>query len=440
MPVARNRRRHIADGLRVKAVHAHRCRAEQQHPYLKGPYRPRIQNFCKINCFPWRNKSSIACLETYPIASRRVNPHFPALQALEFSASPDLPGTIPSTRIVYNCFPVNRYDTKALSTPTLSSGRSGRSPALSRIPLSLAISDYDHVADLINGRIVPQGIDLTCLNLQIEETHFRALAFREFDVSELSFAKYASLISQGDDSLTAIPVFPLRMARHSSIYIRRDGPIQKPADLAGRRIGLPEWAQTASVYSRGFLVHQYGLDLASIDWIQAGVNQPGRVEKVKLKLPPGVKLTPAPEKSLSEMLLSGEIDAALTAHPPNCFLEGHPNVRRLFENYVDVEKSYIRETGIFPIMHIVAIKRELLDRHPWIAMNLFTAFEEAKNRSLERALFVGSRYPIPWGYEYARQAQELIGKDFWPYGMDANRKTLDAFLQYASSRASATAC
>ncbi len=302
---------------------------------------------------------------------------------------------------------------------------------LTRLPLTLAISDYDHVADLVNGRVLAQGIELRCLNLQIEETHFRAMAFREFDVSELSFGKYASLVSQGDQSLTAIPVFPLRMARHSSIYIRRDGPVQKPADLAGRRIGIPEWAQTASVYSRGFLVHQYGLDLSQIDWFQAGVNQPGRVEKVKLKLPSGLKLTTMPEKSLSEMLVCGEIDAALTAHPPDCFLQNHPNIRRLFENFVEVEKHYIQETGIFPIMHIIAIKNELLDRNPWIAMNLFSAFEEAKNRSLQRALFVGSRYPLPWTYEYARQAQELIGKDFWPYGIDANRTTLNAFLQYA---------
>lgn len=302
---------------------------------------------------------------------------------------------------------------------------------MGRLPLTLAISDYDHVADLVNGRVVPQGIDLTCLNLQIEETHFRAMAFREFDISELSFGKYASLISQGDQTLSAIPVFPLRMARHSSIYIRRDGPVQKPADLAGRRVGIPEWAQTASVYTRGFLVHQFGLDLAAIEWLQAGVNQPGRAEKVRLKLSAGVKLTPMPEKSLSDMLVSGDIDAAFTAHPPNCFLQNHPNIRRLFEDFVEVERRYIRETGIFPIMHIIAIRKEVLDRNPWVAMNLFTAFEEAKNRSLERALFVGSRYPIPWSYEYAREAQELIGKDFWPYGIDANRTTLNAFLQYA---------
>ena len=302
---------------------------------------------------------------------------------------------------------------------------------MTRLPLTLAISEYDHVADLVNGRVEAEGIDLTCLSLPIEEIFFRFLSYREFDVSEISFAKYASLISQGDESLTSIPVFPMRIARHSSIYVRRDGPVRKPSDLAGRRVGLPEWAQTAAVYSRGFLVHQYGLDLSSVEWIQAGVNQAGRKEKVGLKLPPGIKLTPRPDKSLSEMLVSGEIDAALTAHPPACFHDGHPNVRRLFEDFMEVEKRYVQDTGIFPIMHTMAIRKELVKQNPWIAMNLLTAFEEAKRRSIDRALFVGSCFPIPWGYELARQAQEMFGKDYWPYGIEPNRTSLDAFLQYA---------
>jgi 4,5-dihydroxyphthalate decarboxylase len=295
----------------------------------------------------------------------------------------------------------------------------------------MAISEYDHVSDLVNGRVNVEGIDLTCLQLPIEEIFFRFLTYREFDVSEMSFGKYASLISSGDTTFTAIPVFPMRIARHSSIYIRRDGPVHKPADLKGRRVGIPEWAQTSAVFSRGFLVHQYGLDLASIEWIQAGVDQPGRKEKVSLKLPPGVKVTAAPEKSLSGMLASGEIDAAVTAHAPACFLEGNPNITRMFENFMEIEQAYVRETGIFPIMHVMAIRKELVDRNPWIAMNLLDAFEEAKRRSMERALFVGSCFPIPWGYELARRAQESMGKDYWPYGIDANRPTLTAFLQYA---------
>jgi 4,5-dihydroxyphthalate decarboxylase len=287
------------------------------------------------------------------------------------------------------------------------------------------------VADLVSGRVVPQGIDLNCLTLQIEEIFFRELTYHEFDLCELSLAKHASLISQGDRLRSALPVFPLRLARHSSIYVRRDGPVRTPQDLKGRRVGLPEWAQTAAVYSRGLLMHEYAVSLGDVDWVQAGVNQPGRVEKVTLKLPAGVRLRSVPDKSLSELLITGEVDAVLSAHPPACFVQHHPNIGRLFDDFVDIERSYIQRTGIFPIMHVIGVRRELLDRYPWIAMNLFTAFDTAKNRSLERALFVGSRYPIPWCYESARQAQELIGEDFWPYGIEANRRTLTAFLQYA---------
>jgi 4,5-dihydroxyphthalate decarboxylase len=303
---------------------------------------------------------------------------------------------------------------------------------MNEVPLTLAISPYDHVEDLVAGRIVPDGIRLTCLRLPIEEIFFRFLKYREWDVSELSFAKYASLISQGEDSLTAIPVFPSRIFRHSSVYVRRDGPIRAPRDLAGKRIGLPEWAQTAAVYSRGFMVHQYGIDLTGVNWVQAGVNEPGRAEKVTLKLPPGIRLIPAPAKSLSRMLVEGELDAVLSAHAPACFEDSNPNVMRLFEDYMAVEADYYRETGIFPIMHVVALKRELVEAQPWIATSLLKAFEEAKRRSVARALEVTApRFPIPWCFEHARRAQELFGNDYWPYGIDGNRTTLEAFLQYA---------
>ena len=303
---------------------------------------------------------------------------------------------------------------------------------MSRIPLTLAISHYDHVTELVTGRVPVEGVDLTCLNLQIEEIFFRQFNYRDFDVSEVSMGKYCSLVSQGDSPLVAIPVFPSRVARHSSIYIRRDGPVKAPADLAGKRIGIPEWAQTASVYSRGLLAHQYGIDLTSIEWIQAGVDQPGRLEKVKLNLPNGMRYTSRPDKSLSGMLVSGEIDAALSAHPPACFEHGHPNVARLFPDYLDVEMKYVKETGIYPIMHTVAFRREIVERNPWVAANLFKAFDEARRRSVERALNnTSSALPLPWGYEFVRRMQDVVGPELMPYGVEANRTTLEAFLQYA---------
>jgi 4,5-dihydroxyphthalate decarboxylase len=303
---------------------------------------------------------------------------------------------------------------------------------MNKIPLTAAMPDYDHVRDLALGRVQPEGIDLTCLTFPVEEIFYRFIVYKEWEVSEISFAKYVSLIAHGDESFYALPVFPSRVFRHSSLYVRRDGPIKRIEDLAGRRVGIPEWAQTAAVYSRGFLVHQFGLKLSSIEWVQAGVNQPGRVEKVELKLPKGVKVTPMPDKSLNEMLLSGEIDAMLVARSPDAFLAGNRKIRRFFEDFPEIEAKYYKETGIFPIMHAVAVRRDVLDKHPWVARNLLVAFEEAKRRSIARALDgTVSLFPIPWGNEYARQGRELLGDDYFPYGIEANRKTLEAFLQYA---------
>ncbi|HEV8306678.1 MAG TPA: 4,5-dihydroxyphthalate decarboxylase [Methylomirabilota bacterium] len=301
-----------------------------------------------------------------------------------------------------------------------------------KVPLTLAISDYDHVRELTSGAIAPEGIELTCLNLTVEEIFYRFVSFREWDVSELSMAKYVALVSQGDASLAAIPVFPSRIFRHSAIYVRRDGGLRQPTDLAGRRVGVPEWAQTAGIYTRGALMHQYGLRLEDVDWYQAGVNQPGRQEKVDLRLPPGVRLTPVRDRTLDQMLLAGELAAVITAHPPTSFKAQHPDVARLFPDVVSVEEAYWRATGIFPIMHVVAIRRDVLAAHPWVAMNLYRAFEEAKRRSMARTLdWSAPRFPVPWVTEHAARSRALFGEDFWPYGVDANRPTLEAFLRFA---------
>jgi 4,5-dihydroxyphthalate decarboxylase len=255
---------------------------------------------------------------------------------------------------------------------------------------------------------------------------------REWDASEISFAKYCSMRAAGDDNLIAIPIFPARIFRQSSCFVRRDGTVKEMADLSGKRVGLPEWAQTAAVYSRGFLKEQYGVDLNAIYWVQAGTNEAGRREKAKLKLPDGIRLTRIADKSLNEMLLSGEIDAMFSARPPAAYVSGHPNVKRLYEDFIPLEAEYYRKTGIFPIMHGFAIKREILDKYPWVARNLYNAFEEAKRRSLERA-FEGTvpMFPIPWCFEYARLGRELLGEDYYPYGVEKNRRTLEAFLRWA---------
>jgi 4,5-dihydroxyphthalate decarboxylase len=287
------------------------------------------------------------------------------------------------------------------------------------LPLTLAIHPYDHARNLR-----PLGIDLTLLELPIEEIFFRFTKFREWDASEMSFGKTVSLMSQPAPDLLPIPVFPSRVFRHSAIYIGKDAGIKQPKDLEGRKVGIPEWAQTAGIYVRGLLQHEYGVDLARIQWHQAGVHQPGRIEKVELKLPAGVRITPVPDKSLAQMLASGELDAVISARDPGG--------RRLFENYQQVEEAYCRKTGIYPIMHVIVLRREVYERDRWIAMNLFKAFDEAKRHSMERLVEIGlSHVPLPWLAEHARRWREIAGEDFWPYGIEANRRTLAAFLQYA---------
>jgi 4,5-dihydroxyphthalate decarboxylase len=300
-----------------------------------------------------------------------------------------------------------------------------------RLALSLAISEYDHVRDLSSGAAKAQGIALNTLSFAVEEIFHRFTRYREWEVSEMSMGKYTSLVSQGDRSVAAIPVFPSRVFRHSSIYVRRDGKVKAPADLRGRKVGLPEWAQTAAIYTRGMLVEEYGIPLDAIEWVQAGVDEPGREEKVELKLPRGVKLTPRPDSSLDRMLLAGEVDAIASAHAPRSFEARHPDIVRLFPDYRPVEEAYFRKTGIYPIMHVIALRAEVLARFPWVATNLLEGFEAAKRLSLARAREItASRFPVPWIAAIADRADELFGGDPMPYGIAKNRTTLEAFLRF----------
>jgi 4,5-dihydroxyphthalate decarboxylase len=221
------------------------------------------------------------------------------------------------------------------------------------------------------------------------------------------------------------------MFRFSSFYVNKKSGIKRPQDMAGKRVGVPEWAQTAAVYTRGWLQHEAGVDLASIDWYQAGTEQPGRIEKVELDLPKGLRLTPVMDKSLSEMLASHELDAIMVARAPRVFTRKHPDIVRLFPDYQAIEEEYFARTKVFPIMHIVAMRREILTENPWIARNLYNAFEESKNRSLDRVLELSvSRYPVPWLTDYAEKLQKKFGTDLFPYGIEENRPTLELFLRY----------
>ena len=301
------------------------------------------------------------------------------------------------------------------------------------INLSLATCDYDHVRDLMSGVVRAEGIDIT--PMIFEEPHYifhRATNFGDFDISEMSFGRYVSLVSRRKNQLVAIPIFPSRVARQSAFFVPRGSRVKKPEDLKGATVGIPEWTQTATIYARGWLQNTVGVDLRTITWLQTGVDMPGRPEPQPPKLPKGVRVKAVTDKSLSDLLLDGSVDCVLSALPPKPVRDGDPRVRRLIKNSRKVEVDYFKETGIFPIMHVIVIKRSVLEAHPWVAANLYSAFEEAKNRAVARAL-KGSHaiYPIPWGADAAKEAQTLFGEDIWPYGIEPNPATLEAFTRFA---------
>jgi 4,5-dihydroxyphthalate decarboxylase len=303
------------------------------------------------------------------------------------------------------------------------------------IRLSMAISDYDHVRDLVNGRVRAEGIDLIPMELPIEEIFYRMFSFAEWDVAEFSMAKYVSMIGEGTAPFRAIPVFPSRVFRQSAFYVATRASVRSPKDLVGKRIGIPEWAQTAGVYARAFLQHQCGIRLADVHWIQAGVNQAGRSEKATLSLPDGIEIEQIRDRSLNELLLTGDLDGIISAREPVAFLARDPRIARLWPDYRSIEESYYRDTGIFPIMHVIVIRNEMLSRHRWIAMNLFRAFDEAKANSLKNlSSIVNSSVAIPWMHHAYDHAQAVLGENFWPYGIEGNQRTLEAFLQYCSEQ------
>lgn len=310
------------------------------------------------------------------------------------------------------------------------------------LPLTLALGPYDHTRDVTDGTVPVQGVQLRTLDLPIEEIFYRFTLHREWDVSEMSMGKYIALRSQddasdqhtNDASVMALPVFISRAFRHSMFYVRDGSAIKRPEDLQGKRIGVPEWAQTAGIYGRGYLSDYVGLRLKDIQWIQAGVNEPGRKEKVKLKLPEGLECRNVPDSSLNDMLLKGELDAVMSARPPAGL--GH-GIVRLMPDYQALEEQYFRDTSIYPIMHGLVLKGPVLDAHPWLGMSFYKAFLEAKNRSIERMSDVtASHAPLAWLAEYTGRMRSMFGDDFFPYGIaagrggDINRATLTAFLKF----------
>jgi len=302
---------------------------------------------------------------------------------------------------------------------------------MAKLTLTFVTTEYEHTRDLVTGEVTMEGIDPIWLQLRVEEIFHRFVLHREFDVSEISFAKYCALVAGGDQSLVGIPVFPSRMFRHSSIFVRAGSELRGPEDLAGCRVGVPEWAQTAAVYTRGALQDQYGVDLGSVRWVQAGVNDAGRREKVELRLPERFSLERVPDRSLNDMLLDGSLDAVLSARPPTASAPSDGRLVRLLTDSRAEERKYFEKTGVFPIMHAIVVRREIVDRYPWVPTTLYKGFCHARDNSVARLMDGAvARVPVPWFRELALEAWEALGGDPWPYGTGSNMTTLTTFLQY----------
>jgi 4,5-dihydroxyphthalate decarboxylase len=304
---------------------------------------------------------------------------------------------------------------------------------MSKLRLSLACWNYDRTRGLLEGRIPVDGIDLTYLNLTVEETFFRMLRHREFDVAEMSLSSYVLSLFSNHPPFIAIPIFPSRFFRHSCIYINRNSSIREPKDLIGKRVGTPEFQMTAGVWIRGILSDEYGVPVTSVSYFNGGEEQPGRAEKLKLDLPAAIRLQPIPEtKTLSAMLDAGEIDALYTARMPSTFTPDTGSVMRLFEDYPAVEREYYLKTKIFPIMHTVVIRRDVYEKYPWVAQSLYKAFVLSQRETYQDLYQTAAlKHMLPWLIRHVEDARTLMGQDFWPYGFAPNVHVLETFLRYS---------
>jgi 4,5-dihydroxyphthalate decarboxylase len=304
-----------------------------------------------------------------------------------------------------------------------------------KLHLTLAMGPYDRTLALRLGDVQPDGIELTYLTLESEEIFSRMLTHGDFHVSEMSLGNYVIRWAQGKRDLMAIPAFPSRSFRHYSIYVNTQAGINTLKDLDGKRVGLPSYAQTASIWMRGIFQHYYGVNLESIHWVQAGLERPGRQEMVQLGLPPQIRLEVVRDRALSPMLKAGDIDAIVSGRMPSCYHDRSPRVKRLFPNYKQEEMEYYRKSRIFPIMHTVALRGDVYQENPWVAESLFKAFEEAKQRCLrEIGVTAALRCSLPWLIPAVEEQEEIFGPDPFPYGLEANRHTLETYIAYAKEQ------
>jgi 4,5-dihydroxyphthalate decarboxylase len=301
---------------------------------------------------------------------------------------------------------------------------------MSKLQLSVAVGDYDRMRPLFDGAVQIDGVDPQFMVLEPEEIFFRAFRHADFDICELSLSSYSVKTAAGTSPYIAVPVFPSRAFRHTSVYVRTDR-IKAPADLKGRRVGVPEYQLTANIWVRMFLEEDFGIRPSDITWVRGGYEQPGRLEKIELKLPPDVVVENAGAgDTISALLASGAIDAVIGPRAPSCFDRGHPDVGYLFADPQQAATDWYRRTKLFPIMHTLGIRRTLVEKHPWLPVAVFKAFERAKAIAVTKlADTSATKVTLPFVEDQLRAARALMGEDFWSYGLESNRAVLGRFLQ-----------
>ncbi|MFL5039558.1 MAG: ABC transporter substrate-binding protein [Xanthobacteraceae bacterium] len=301
------------------------------------------------------------------------------------------------------------------------------------VPITIACGNYDRTRAILDGRVKVEGCATTYLPLYPEEIFHRAFRFQEFDVSELSFSSYLRTVAAGMSDYIGIPAFVSRIFRHSGIYIRTDAGIREPADLKGKRVGLPEYQITAVVWMRGMIQHEYSVLPTDIHWRNGGQEQPGRQERTPLKPIPGLDLEPlGPDETLVGLLRAGELDALFTARAPSSYLAGEPHIARLFPDTRAAEKAYFKKTGLFPIMHLVGIRKSLVAQYPWLPVSVYKAFCEAKALAMTDLTDVNAlMVTLPWLEAETKETMATMGADFWKYGVHENIREIEALSQYA---------
>lgn len=301
---------------------------------------------------------------------------------------------------------------------------------MAKLQLSVAIGDYDRMRPLVDGAVQIDGVDPQFMLLDPEEIFFRAFRHQDFDVCELSMSSYSVKTAAGDCPYVAVPVFPSRAFRHTSVYVRTDR-IKQPSDLKGRRVGLPEYQLTANVWVRMFLEEDHGIKPSDVTWVRGGYEMAGRVEKIALDLPPDVRVeSVGPDETISGLLASGALDAVIGPRAPSCFERGHPHVGYLFADPQRAAADWYRRTRLFPIMHTLGIRRTLAERHPWLPGAVAKAFGKSKAAALAKLGDTSAtKVTLPFVEEQLRAARELMGEDFWAYGLEPNRHVLQRFLQ-----------